>query len=100
VAVRQPPDSRRPPGHYTEGAATDPTPRRIPPIVDDPAGVIGAEVLAVRRGDLRPCQCCTSDPVRRAALDQLRAESHRLGIAAWADRMMPLAEHYSRWRVA
>jgi hypothetical protein len=58
--------------------------------------VVAAEVLALERGDLFPCACCTSDPTRRAALDRLQAENHRLGTAAWADRLMPLAEHYRR----
>jgi hypothetical protein len=63
-------------------------------MVADAAPVVAAELLALARGDPDVCPCCTSHPDRRAAIDHLRAESHRLGIAGWAHSLMPLDVYY------
>ncbi len=62
--------------------------------------MVAAELVALERGDPDVCQCCTAAPERRPAIDRLRVENQRLGIASWAHRMMPLTEHYRRGRVA
>jgi hypothetical protein len=102
VAVRQPPDSERRPA-ATRGA--DPTPpptkRETGSIVADPAGVVAAELAAIKRGDVWPCACCTSHEDRRPALDRLHDQDQRTRIARALDRYAPLTTYYhQRGRVA
>ena len=51
---------------------------------------VAAELLPPPWPDAPTCACCTPDPARRAALERLRVQRHRLAVARWAEREMPL----------
>jgi hypothetical protein len=51
---------------------------------------VAAELLPPPWPDAPTYACCTPDPVRRAALERLRAQHHHRAIARSAERLMPL----------
>jgi hypothetical protein len=64
-----------------------------------PPAAVAAELRPPPWPGAPVCACCTSDPVRRAALERLRAQRDYLSVCRWADRLLPLSESYRsrRW---
>jgi hypothetical protein len=53
----------------------------------------GYSTAATQKGG---CPCCTTDPVRRAALDRLRVQVQHLRVCAASHALMPLDRYYRR----